>query len=210
MAFELPLPEPEQLLAHRNWRTDWTLDRTCLYWYLTFDDEPGLIALFEDLMTGLREVTSVDAVPADWLHLTVLEVGYVDEVDRSDVDAMVAAAESIRDLMPLRLELGPVTTMTDAVVLDVVPSPDLLELQAALTTGLGTFRQPPATDEGFVPHVSIGYLNSDCPRADVMATLAGVTPRTVSVTVPRLTLAAVTRLDTHYQWQAVASLPPAT
>jgi 2'-5' RNA ligase len=210
MVIDYSLPEPEQLLAHRNWRTDWTPDRTCLYWYLTFDNESELVALFDELMPGLRRVASVDVVPVDWLHLTVVEVGYVDEVDRSDVDAMVAAAESVRDLMPLRLDLGPVTTMTDAVVLHVAPSAELLAVQAALTTGLGTFRQPPAGDDAFWPHVSIGYLNGDCRRDEVMAAFDGLTPRTVSVTVPRLTLAAVTRLETHYQWQAVASLPPAT
>jgi 2'-5' RNA ligase len=206
---ELSLPETDQLLAHRNWRTDWTLERTCLYWYLTFDAEPELLALFEELMPGLREVESVDVVPADWLHLTLLEVGYVDEVDGTDVDAMVAAAESIRDLMPLRLDLGPVTTMTDAVVLHVDPSPEVLALQLTLAEGLGSLPHPRPPGEGFWPHVSIGYLNSDCRRSEVMAAFTGLTPRTVSVTVPRLTLAAVTRLETHYQWQAVASLPPA-
>ncbi|MEP6815742.1 MAG: 2'-5' RNA ligase family protein [Marmoricola sp.] len=201
----LSLPVVDQLLAHRNWRTDWTLERTCLYWYLTFDDEPELAALFEELTPGLRRIENVDAVPADWLHLTVLEVGYADEVVRSDVAAMVAAAETIRDLMPLRLDLGPVSTMTDAVVLGVHPSPEVLAVRATLAEGLGTLRRP--HDEGFWPHVSIGYLNTDCRREEVMAAFENVVPRTVSVTVPRLTLAAVTRLETHYQWQSVARLP---
>jgi 2'-5' RNA ligase len=197
-----------QLLAHRNWRTDWTLERTCLYWYLTFEDEPELLALFDELMPGLRRVDSVDVVPADWLHLTVLEVGFADEVGRPDVDAMVAAAESIRELMPLRVDLGPVTTMTDSVMLPVVGSPELLAVHATLAESLATASEPSASVEPFLPHVSIGYVNSDCHRDEVMAAFADITPRTVSASVPRLTLAAVTRLQTHYQWQAIASLPP--
>lgn len=202
------MPETERLLAHRSWRTDWTLERTCLYWYLTFENEPGLLALFDELVPALRTVDTVDVVPADWLHLTVLEVGYADEVVRTDVEQMVAAAETIRDLMPLRLDVGPVSTMTDSVVLHVDPSTGLLAVHTTLAEGIGTLRRTNPEDEQFCPHVSIGYLNGDCRRDEVMAVFAGLAPRTVSVTVPRLTLAAVTRLETHYQWRAIASLPP--
>jgi 2'-5' RNA ligase len=209
---QTPLPETDQpettrLLSHRSWRTDWTLERTCLYWYLTFEAEPALHALVDELTAALAGVGSVDVVPNDWLHLTVLPVGYVDEVVRSDVNAMVAAAESIRDLMPLTIELGPVTTMTDAVVLPVVHSPELDRVHATLTEGLGTLR--PVEDDGFAPHVSFGYLNSDCHRDEVMGVFTDVVQRPMSLVVPRLTLAAVTRLETHYRWEAVASLPPA-
>lgn len=194
------------MLAHRNWRTDWTTERTCLYWYLTFEDQPGLHSLFEDVEDNLRRVACVDVVPPAWLHLTLLEVGFADEVTSSEMADLVAAARSVIGLLPLRLELGPLTTMTDAVVLQVAATEQVLALQALLAEGLRKSRHVEPDPDGFWPHVSLAYTNSDCLRDDVMGPLHEVAGRTTSLTVPRLTLAAVTREQDHYRWQEVAAL----
>jgi 2'-5' RNA ligase len=193
------------MLAHRNWRTDWTAERTCLYWYLTFEDQPGLRSLFEEVEDDLRQVASIDVVPPSWLHLTLLEVGFADEVTQSEMDDLVTAARSVTALLPLALELGPISTMTDAVVLPVASEP-LVVLQGLLAEGLRTSRAVEPDPEGFWPHVSLAYTNIDCLRDDVMGALGNVAERTTALTVPRLTLAAVTRERDHYRWQEVTAL----
>lgn len=193
------------MLAHRNWRTDWTAERTCLYWYLTFEDQPALLSLFADVEDDLRRVASIDVVPPSWLHLTLLEVGFADEVTPSEMDDLVTAARSVTGLLPLALELGPITTMTDAVVLQVV-SEQLGALQGLLAEGLRGSRAVEPDPDGFWPHVSLAYTNSDCLREDVMGPLSDVADRRTSLTVPRLTLAAVTREQDHYRWQEVTAL----
>ncbi|MCW2791946.1 MAG: hypothetical protein JWO76_1044 [Nocardioides sp.] len=194
------------MLAHRNWRTDWTAERTCLYWYLTFEDQPALHSLFGDVEDDLRRVASVDVVPPSWLHLTLLEVGFADDVTPSEMTDLVTAARSVTGLLPLQLELGPITTMTDAVVLQVASSAEVLALQALLAEGLHASRGIVPDPDDFWPHVSLAYTNSDCRRDDVMEALGGVADRRTSLAVPRLTLAAVTRQQDHYRWQEVAAL----
>lgn len=207
MPEQASLPETGQLLAHRNWRTDWTADRTCLLWYLTFEDQPELMSLFHEVEDDLRRVDSVDVVPPSWLHLTLLEVGYADEVSASEMDDLVAATEASTSMFPLRLDIGPVSTMTDAVVLQVRASEEVVALQSSLAEGLRSSRATVPEPEDFWPHVSLAYTNRDCRRDDVMDPLSDIAERTVSVTVPRVTLAAVTRLRDHYRWSAVAALP---
>ena len=54
--------------------------------------------------------------------------------------------------------------------------------------------------KGHRPHVTLAYLNADSTTASVMGPLEPVSSEKVVVAVPRLTLAAVTRRDRHYQW----------
>ncbi len=207
MAEQRSLPEDDWLLAHHNWRTEWTAERPCLYWYLTFEDQTELTSLFQHVEDDLRRLESVDVVPPSWLHMTLQEIGFVDEVSASQMDDLVAEATSVAGLLPLRLDLGPITTMTDAVVLRTHPSNELMALQSALVAGLESSRGTPPEAEPFWPHVTLAYTNRDCHRADVMDALADVADHATSVTVPRLTLAAVTRHPGHYRWSPVASLP---
>jgi 2'-5' RNA ligase len=200
-------PEADQLLAHHNWRTDWTHDRPCLYWYLTFESQTELTSLFHRVEDELHRLTAVDVVPPSWLHLTLQEVGFLDEVSASHLDDLVHATASVAELLPLRLDLGPITTMTDAVVLRSHPSDELMALQSALAAGIESAPWHVPAAEPFWPHVTLAYTNRDCHRVDVMEALADVACHTTSVTVPRLTLAAVTRHPGHYRWSAVASLP---
>jgi 2'-5' RNA ligase len=95
--------------------------------------------------------------------------------------------------------------MTDAVVLQVV-SEQLGALQGLLAEGLRGSRAVEPDPDGFWPHVSLAYTNSDCLREDVMGPLSDVADRRTSLTVPRLTLAAVTREQDHYRWQEVTAL----
>ncbi|MCW2758426.1 MAG: hypothetical protein JWO46_2172, partial [Nocardioidaceae bacterium] len=124
-------------MAHHEWRPDWTLDRTCLYWYMTFDMDTALIERAEQLGPALTRLHWVNRVPTDWLHLTLQEVGYVDDVTPEEVSQIAEAARQVQDLLPLNVELGAVTTMTDAVVLPAVLSPELVQAHALLADSIG-------------------------------------------------------------------------
>lgn len=195
------------MLAHRGWRTDWTTERPCLYWYLTFQDQPALRSLVDEVADDLRRVPSIDVVPPAWLHLTLLEVGFAEQVSPQAIDDLLAATRAALEPRPLAVELGPLTTMTDAVVLTVRPTPQVMALRSALDRSLQACLGPGPEAEEFWPHVSLAYTNRDCRREDVMRPLADVADRTTTVAVPHLTLAAVTRERDHYRWSAVAELP---
>ena len=203
-------PVATSLVDHWGWRPDWQVERPCLMWYLTFEDQPELADLALRSHERLRPLDTVDLIPVPWLHLTLDEVGFVDAVGPEDVDRVVESVRAvIADWRSGPIHLGPVTTMEDAVVLAATSAADLDELCGRLRTATTAVL---ARDPGYEPipfwgHVSLAYTNQPCDAASVLAPLTALAGETLTVSVPRLTLAAVTRRDRHYQWSVRASLP---
>jgi 2'-5' RNA ligase len=199
---------------HWHWRPEWRDDRTCLLWYLTFADQPEVLKHAERLTSQLRVDGKVDVVPTEWLHLTVDDVAYADEMSRVQVEALVQATrEAVWDCPLPALDLGPVSAMSSAVVLQARPRSALLRLrnrvQAVSAAVLRRDKPPLARD--FLPHVSLGYVNDQCSQHQMIGSLDSAEPGGVRASVSRLTLAAVTRRSRHYQWttKAVLRLPSA-
>jgi 2'-5' RNA ligase len=200
---------PRRLENHWTWRPDWRVDRPCLWWYLTFEDRPELGDELAPLRAALRHRPELDVIPPRWLHLTLCEAGFVDELSPDRVAAAVAAVtEALAGQPPLTLSLGPLTTMSGAMVLDVTPVDTLRQLRAVVRGAMATVgvaaRQ--GGEASFWPHVSMGYLNRRSDPAALMDALSPVSEVSAEVTVDRLRLAAVTRRDRHYQWDTHTEL----
>ena len=198
------------MVDHWGWRPDWEVERPCLMWYLTFEDQPALADLAVRAHELLRPLETVDLIPVPWLHLTLDEVGFVDSLGADVVDGVVESVRAVlADWRSGPITLGPATAMEDAVVLAAVSPADLDELCGRLRTATSAVldRDPGYEPQVFWGHVSLAYSNRACDAASVMAPLAPLTGETLTVTVPRLTLAAVTRRERHYQWTVRASLP---
>lgn len=203
-------PVATDLRDHWQWRPDWATERPCLMWYLTFESQPELTALTERAHTCLADVATVDLVPVQWLHLTLDEVGFVDTVPPDDVEAVVASVrEAVGGWRVGPITLGPVRTMADAVVLQATSAAGLDQLCDRLRAGTTAVldRQAAHDPEPFWAHVSLAYVNQTAESHAVMEPLAPVASANVRVTVPRLTLAAVTRRNRHYQWTERAHVP---
>jgi 2'-5' RNA ligase len=199
----------EELRDHWQWRPEWAIDRPCLLWYLTFENQPRLWQLAEELQGPVRNARTVDPVPPAWLHLTLEDVAFVDELAPGQVDEIVAlAASAIAGWSAPALTLGPVLAMGSALVLEARPRRELSDLRdrlracTALAVGPERVRGP----DHFRPHVSFGYVNGPCRAEAVLEPLEDWAAEQVVVPVPQLTLAAVTRRNRHYQWTARATL----
>lgn len=201
----------EYLHDHRHWRPDWTPGRSLLWWYLTFEHQPALESLTAETAPVLGALDSIDQVPLQWLHLTLQEVGYADEFSATDSTTLVAeAAGAVGDVSPLRLSLGPISTLPDGVVLRAGPTRELSMLRdklrdvtAAVTGGSPRVREGAES----CPHVTLAYVNCQCERRavmDILASLAMDAP--AEVLVETVTLAAVTRRSGFYDWHAVGEV----
>jgi 2'-5' RNA ligase len=198
------------LRNHWQWRPEWVSDRPCLLWYLTFESQPQLSRQAEQVHACLRDVPTVDVVPLPWLHLTLDDVGFADELTPRQIEEVVGSArDAVQDWAPPPLTLGPLAPMDDSVVQRAGPTDELTDLRdrlrAATTTVLGHGTRS-ALDE-FWPHVTLAYLNDVCAPSTVMDPLLPLAGARVVVAAPRLTLASVTRRDRHYQWTGRAELP---
>lgn len=196
-------PTATTLKDHWQWRPEWAIERPCLMWYLTFENQPELHELATRAQSCLQGVETVDLVPPQWLHLTLDDVGFVDEMPLARFDDVLESARvGMEGWEVPSMTLGPVDTMADALVLRAAPEDELGLLRARLrsstVTALGAKASSgPAT---FWPHVTLAYINHACDRRTVMEPLAAVSSDEVVVARPQLALAAVTRRDRHYQW----------
>jgi 2'-5' RNA ligase len=199
----------ERLQDHWSWEPEWTRERPRYLWYLTFEDQPRLAEVATEPTQALTRTQCVDVVPPRWRHLTLADIGFVDEVDEPRAEAVnTAVRETLADQPPLRLELGPVVTLGDSVVLAAGPVEPLSELRERVvraTFGAGAFPRL-QTDPVFAPHVSLCYLNGRTDAAAVLDVLESLPETTAEVTCDRVTQALVSRTDGHYRWRARAEL----
>lgn len=191
-----------ELREHWRWRPEWTPERPCLWWYLTFERHGPLRSLHRHLGRSLRRSPAVDVVPARWLHLTVQEVGYADEVSDGQLDVILSrASRAVADLPALELTLGPPMDLPGAVALKAGPAHPVDEVRSRLREATGTVRAGATPDLHPVdPHVSLAYVNRDTLAADLMEPLFEMPFEPLHARVTHATLTAVTRRDRHYQW----------
>jgi hypothetical protein len=172
-------------------------------WYLTFEGDTGLHDWVDRAQRRLRDLPMVDLVPNAWLHGTVDDVGFLDELAPETVERVGEAGEqALRGWTTPPLVLGPLQPMKDALVLHAEPVEELSELRrrlrAATVTVLGAEALPPL--EVFEPHVSIAYVNHPTDDAPLLGRVADVRAERVAVAPPVVRLVSVTRRDRHYQW----------
>jgi 2'-5' RNA ligase len=191
---------PSHLRNHWDWRPEWTPDRACLMWYLTFENQPELTALVTALQSPLTGIPALDLVPPAWVHLTVDQVGYVDSVPPEDVSAVTQSVRgALRGWSAEPLTVGPAYTMRSAVALAVAGVDGLYDrVHAATTAALGL--DPTEEFRPFRAHVSLAYANRPSVARAVLDRLGDTADRQVVLGTPRLVLASVTRRDRHYQW----------
>ena len=202
-------PMTDALHDHWTWRPEWSSGRPCLYWYLTFDGEHLAGALGPEILDAVKATDWLDPVPPRWMHLTLWDLGFADELDQETVrTAATTARRLFEDHPPIRLVLGPVRTLTQAMVLTAGPLDDLRDLQARVRQ----VTERTAGSHGYVPgglfwpHVSLGYVNREVDRRTVARTVDRMPRVLTHVEVDRLTLASVTRRNRHYQWNVAAEV----
>jgi len=195
---------------HWVWRPEWTPDRTCLYWYLTFPEDEITGAVGDSVTRAVRTASWLDAVPPQWCHVTVADVGFTDELDPADVERVTAAvADAVAGEDRLPLTLGPVQTFSSAVVVTAGPLDRLRRVRSRVRRATSVALGPRHRDVHrnlFWPHLSLGYVGRAVDTPTARRFLRGLPPVDARVDVGALTLAAVTRRDRHYQWQVQAQV----
>lgn len=198
----------EQMADHWWWRPGWAPGRRFYTWHLTFEGQSELDRLADQYRTGLSRVPGLDLVPDRWLHLTMQGLGFADEIDRADVDAIVAgAAKRLTPVEPFTLEMHRPTVTPEAVRWDP-DSADPARVRDAIRAAIGDiWPEVPEPAAGFSAHVTIAYSNSDRPAAPVSATLDAVRSSPATVTVDSAQLIVLGRDERMYEWEAYASVP---
>ncbi|MGV9838908.1 2'-5' RNA ligase family protein [Nocardia niigatensis] len=184
------------------------VDHESYYWYLTFDD-PKLSAVTESCQETL-DADSLDWVPLDGLHLTMLRIGSTDQVTEAAIQAIANAAKT--DLNAVRsfpLTIGPLAGSRGAVRFSVAPWSELLDLHRIARTATAEVLPEAviAETDNFRPHLGIGYSNRRQqaePIISKVCQLRGIPP--VSVHVDTIRIVRLRREGRTYRWRDVVAI----
>ena len=198
---------------HWWWRPGMRPGRRVDAFYLTLGHLPAA----RDLAAAanrqrLAGLPGLDLVPDEWLHLTMQEVGFSDEVTGTDLAAIIGAArDGLAALAPVTVTIGPPTVVGEGIICLVTPAgalgPARDAVRAAISAARGPDRVPdPAEWSRWSPHVSLAYANADGPADAFEAALDGFTD-VATVTVGAVDLVRFGRDRQMYEWDTIARLP---
>ena len=200
----------ETMADHWWWRPGWAVGRRFYTWHLTFAGPECAVlqALAAAYRKALEPVPGLDLIPDEWLHLTMQGLGFTDEVDGGDVDAIVEAARRrLAGLEPFELEFTRPIITPEAVQWRTDPTGPALVRDAIRDAVAQVWPEVPEAAAGFKAHVSIAYSNATGPAAPVQAALDRVEAAPALVRVQAAQLIVLGR-DTHaYTWSTHATVP---
>jgi 2'-5' RNA ligase len=194
---------------HWTWRPDWTANRPRVLWYLTFGEDPAVSAATATTTRKLKNAGS-DVVPPQWLHLTLTDVGFADEIGEHSLRAAgTAIRDALKEMPPFQLNLGPVSVLPGAVVLAAQPVEPLHHLRTLVReANAGVGIRPPDDIQGeFLPHVSLCYVNRRTDQTRLWDAVRSADAITLRVRCDRLTQVVVTRTDARYRWKVRDEVP---
>ncbi len=202
-----PETDSTPLIDHWAREPTWPLDRRLWALYLSVGANPPLVDYVRAFQDRLSDLPGLDLVESRWLHLTVLGVAFVDEVESPAMDRLVAdVAEIAASEAPIAARAEAPRARVDAVWMPVATTRSLIplrdRLRLAVIDRLG--REPhalPLPPGGFRPHITIAYARAGAPpAAEVDARLSPVDVAPVRFEVGQLSLLRLERRSPRWSW----------
>lgn len=204
-----PAPDivPEILSNHWYEIPDWPPGRELWSFYVTLAGQTDLHATVGHYQNILGALPQLDMVPASSLHITIQGTRFVDEADPGEVIQVAEILERRLSTFefPTLSTLSP-TTDTDAIFLPVVPRNPFLELRneiiRTVTAELGEehLYRLPEPKNGFDPHISIAYANSELDSREVFDLLRHTASARTEFHVHDLSLIKLKREQRRWLW----------
>ncbi len=195
---------------HWYWRPGWHFGSRLYAWHLTFADQPEVAELAESYRELLAGQPVLDVIPTEWLHLTMQGVGFVEQVERDQVDAIVAAARTrCADLAPFPLSIGAPHVNPESVQISVEPADAVREVRTTLRAAIADVwgaEGVPEPAEPYRPHLSLAYANADSPAAPLVEALAHGPEATATAHIRSCQLIVINRDERMYVWEPYATV----
>lgn len=202
-------PLPERMTNHWWWRPGVRPHRRLYVWHILFADQPEVADLVERCRTRLLDLPGLDLVPTPWLHMTTQIVGFVDEIKKDEVTAMIeGVAKRLQRIEPIPIVLGKPLFHNEAVVLGIRPAraldPVREGIREAVASSVRIHQLADAPD--WTPHLTVAYSNTDAPAAPVIEAMTPA-PEGLDLLVNEVTLVSQERIDHSYRWNRVVGVP---
>lgn len=205
---EAGVQHAQRVRDHWWWRPGWHRVRRFYTWHVTFEDADDVHRLVREYQSRL-DVPGLDLVPLQWLHLTMQGVGFTDEVTEREADEVVRAAHGrCARLSPFTLTLGPARVDPEAIMLEAAPGEPVRQLRDSLRVAIADTWGPdsvPESAEGFTPHVSLAYINTEGSASPLIDAVESVGAQPAQITIRAADLIVLDRDARLYRWNRYAT-----
>ncbi|MFE9886907.1 2'-5' RNA ligase family protein [Streptomyces scopuliridis] len=197
---------PEYMRNHWWWRPGWNVGRRFYTWHLTFGSQKDVHRFAEQYRTALVGAEGLDLIPDRWLHLTMQGIGFIDEVDQADVEAIVDAARARLAAVPaFDITLSAPILDPEAVLVPVQPDEPVRAVRDAIRAAIGdVLPEVPEKAEGFRPHVSVAYSDSEGQADPIGQALDAADVMPAAARIESAELIVLHRDNRMYEWEPYA------
>jgi 2'-5' RNA ligase len=213
----LPIQHVDEGRDHWWWRPGWRAGRHFYACHLTPADLPELRRLVGTYQAALREVPTVDLIPAQWLHLTMQGIGFTDEISSQEIERVLQSLrERLLTVEPPTVTFHWPTVNHEAVYLLAQPPEPLKRLRLAAYDAIaaeldpGKFQEQRSAVDRYHPHVSVVYINADGPTEPIVDAIGDLDPATLqpaTVTFTQASLLVFHRDHQMYEWTRAEPIP---
>ena len=201
---------PDVMRDHWWWRPGWRVGRSFYTWHFTFEGQPLMHSLRSHYLPALEALPGLDPVALSGLHLTTQGVGFTDEVDKRDIERITTRArQHCAEIAPFDVTVGPAHVEPETVKMLVQPAERIIDVRIALRTAIGDVwgeERIPESMEGFRPHVTLAYSNSNGPSLGVVNAIAKLTPKSEQLKISTVSLIDLNRDNKRYEWSHIATI----
>ncbi|MFI5271026.1 MAG: 2'-5' RNA ligase family protein [Candidatus Saccharimonadales bacterium] len=186
-------------------RTDWNFN-------ILFNDQPQVAELVSKYAPLLQHPGLHKPVPDEWLHATVLRVGFLEEFTEAEMLAVVAKLEPKFAIMQMpKLMLGQWWLWGGNPCLHFTPDDPLKGvydcLIEAVVAVVGEDRWQNQWSDRFMPHITLAYSKTYDDEIGLYKQLQSKSLEGVEIRANNFSLIKQQIVDDYYAWEVVKDLP---
>lgn len=187
----------------------WAKERTDWNFNILFNDQPQVANYAEQYKPLLDHAGLYQSVPGQWLHATVLRVGFLEDFTEAEMLEVAKRLEpKFASLQMPEFALGQWWLWGGNPCIHFTPEDPLNEMFRTLVTELtavvGKERLP---DLKFTPHITLAYSKTYDDETGLFKQLQSKHIEAVPVRAKRVSLIKQHVIDNYYAWDIVREIP---
>lgn len=184
-------------------RADWNLN-------ILFNDQSQVAEYAAKYYQALQHHGLYEPVPSEWLHATVLRIGFFDDFSEVEMLEYASRLEArFEDIQMPEFLLGQWWIWGGNPCVHFTPRDPMMRMfsivMEELTALVGADRLP--DKQRLTPHITLAYSKSYEDEIELHRQLETVSAPAVSVRAKRLSLIKQWIVDHHYEWEVVKDIP---
>jgi 2'-5' RNA ligase len=143
-----------------------------------------------------------------WLHLTVMPIGFSEDFTDASINEMIACANQLlSSVSPITVTFGEIWYHPEAIVLGIKPvralDPLLTSVRDASKSATG--QDSADDDSSWAPHVTLAYSTATQPAGPIIATLGNELPD-CDITIKHVSLVVQKGPERLWNWHPIAKV----